>query len=149
MPRYTSYPTVPFWDTAEPDSDRWKLTVQDTFKATNKTEGISLSSPNGKLVVRSRGGELILDGLGPQQTVARTGRVVGRVHWSPDSAFLMFLERAEKWDPMALRVLDNVVYVTVYRCRDGRKGYLRAFGEGAAAAPWAWLRIPSELLSGR
>lgn len=42
VPRYTSYPTVPFWDTAVPDSERWKLTVQDTFKATNKTEGISL-----------------------------------------------------------------------------------------------------------
>ena len=115
-----------------------------------RDESRSLPSPNGKLIVRSRGGEPVLDiPGGKHQAVARTANVVGSVHWSPDSAFLMYLERAPKWDPMALRILDNVVYVTVYRCRDGRKGHLRAFGEGAASAPWEWLRIPPELLTTR
>ncbi|KAA9340915.1 oxygen-independent coproporphyrinogen III oxidase [Adhaeribacter soli] len=42
VPRYTSYPTVPFWDTAAPDQSRWEQTVQSTFQATNLEEGISL-----------------------------------------------------------------------------------------------------------
>ncbi|MBK0401676.1 oxygen-independent coproporphyrinogen III oxidase [Adhaeribacter sp. BT258] len=42
VPRYTSYPTVPFWDNAAPDKKRWKTTVKDTFQATNTNEGISL-----------------------------------------------------------------------------------------------------------
>jgi oxygen-independent coproporphyrinogen-3 oxidase len=42
VPRYTSYPTVPFWDTNQPDLTRWKETVNQTFKAANHTDGISL-----------------------------------------------------------------------------------------------------------
>ncbi|HSI90758.1 MAG TPA: oxygen-independent coproporphyrinogen III oxidase [Adhaeribacter sp.] len=42
IPRYTSYPTVPFWDTTAPDPERWKETLQQTFKVTNHPEGISL-----------------------------------------------------------------------------------------------------------
>lgn len=73
-------------------------------------------------------------------------RVLGNVHWSPDSRFLMYVERASRWNPIAIRALDNIVYVTVYRCRDGQKAYLKWFGEGAAAAPWEWLQIPPELM---
>ncbi|MFC5269306.1 oxygen-independent coproporphyrinogen III oxidase [Adhaeribacter terreus] len=42
VPRYTSYPTVPFWDSALPDKNRWQAIVKDTFQATNSKEGISL-----------------------------------------------------------------------------------------------------------
>jgi oxygen-independent coproporphyrinogen III oxidase len=42
VPRYTSYPTVPFWDQAQPDLANWRTVVRDTFSATNNTEGISL-----------------------------------------------------------------------------------------------------------
>ena len=41
-PRYTSYPTVPFWDTIPPDSDSWEAMVQETFESTNLSDGISL-----------------------------------------------------------------------------------------------------------
>ena len=41
-PRYTSYPTVPFWKTEEFSEEQWKLRVKKTFQATNSTEGISL-----------------------------------------------------------------------------------------------------------
>ena len=41
VPRYTSYPTVPFWDKT-PTEDEWLSLVKQTFKASNKTEGISL-----------------------------------------------------------------------------------------------------------
>ncbi|MCB0477759.1 MAG: oxygen-independent coproporphyrinogen III oxidase [Crocinitomicaceae bacterium] len=40
-PRYTSYPTVPFW-AVNPTKEQWKEHVQNTFKKTNKTQGISL-----------------------------------------------------------------------------------------------------------
>ncbi|CCG53137.1 Oxygen-independent coproporphyrinogen III oxidase HemN [Flavobacterium indicum GPTSA100-9 = DSM 17447] len=41
-PRYTSYPTVPYWEESNFSEAQWKREVQQTFFATNKTEGISL-----------------------------------------------------------------------------------------------------------
>ncbi len=42
-PRYTSYPTVPYWEETHGfDMNKWKSNVIDTFSATNSTEGISL-----------------------------------------------------------------------------------------------------------
>ncbi len=41
-PRYTSYPTVPYWDTAGFNELRWKNAVRQTFQASNGAEGISL-----------------------------------------------------------------------------------------------------------
>ena len=40
-PRYTSYPTVPFW-TKTPDQEQWKALVRDSFRKTNTRNGISL-----------------------------------------------------------------------------------------------------------
>lgn len=41
-PRYTSYPTVPFWDTTDFNEDAWVRRLQSAFRATNRSEGISL-----------------------------------------------------------------------------------------------------------
>ncbi len=41
VPRYTSYPTVPFWNKT-PTVDEWKKLVKDCFDATNHKDGISL-----------------------------------------------------------------------------------------------------------
>ena len=41
-PRYTSYPTVPFWDATSFHSERWIQRMQSTFQMTNSTDGISL-----------------------------------------------------------------------------------------------------------
>lgn len=41
-PRYTSYPTVPYWDTVAPTTAQWAAEVQRTFAATNSSNGISL-----------------------------------------------------------------------------------------------------------
>jgi oxygen-independent coproporphyrinogen-3 oxidase len=41
-PRYTSYPTVPYWDQLPPTNQKWEALVKDTFKKTNDLEGISL-----------------------------------------------------------------------------------------------------------
>ena len=41
-PRYTSYPTVPFWDKDGIELDAWKGTVKKSFDETNDSEGISL-----------------------------------------------------------------------------------------------------------
>ena len=41
-PRYTSYPTVPFWDESLFSIESWKNNLVNSFKKTNKTEGISL-----------------------------------------------------------------------------------------------------------
>jgi oxygen-independent coproporphyrinogen III oxidase len=41
-PRYTSYPTVPYWDNGSWSACKWMGSVKESFKATNKAEGISL-----------------------------------------------------------------------------------------------------------
>ncbi|MCT4663904.1 MAG: oxygen-independent coproporphyrinogen III oxidase [Flavobacteriales bacterium] len=41
-PRYTSYPTVPFWDMDHFSREGWKDRLKKTFELTNSDEGISL-----------------------------------------------------------------------------------------------------------
>ena len=41
IPRYTSYPTVPFWD-EDIDRQRWSTTFQHRFHTSNEQKGISL-----------------------------------------------------------------------------------------------------------
>ncbi|MFJ1261857.1 oxygen-independent coproporphyrinogen III oxidase [Capnocytophaga canis] len=41
-PRYTSYPTVPYWDNESFSNDKWLNSLKRSFHESNKTEGISL-----------------------------------------------------------------------------------------------------------
>ncbi|MCF6130509.1 oxygen-independent coproporphyrinogen III oxidase [Flavobacterium sp. AS60] len=41
-PRYTSYPTVPYWDESSFSTAKWKQTLLQSFAESNATEGISL-----------------------------------------------------------------------------------------------------------
>lgn len=41
-PRYTSYPTVPYWDETSFDYQKWVDSLQKTFSESNSKEGISL-----------------------------------------------------------------------------------------------------------
>ena len=41
-PRYTSYPTVPYWDEESFTADQWITTVRKSFKESNDKEGISI-----------------------------------------------------------------------------------------------------------
>lgn len=41
-PRYTSYPTVPYWDINSFSSDNWQASVIKSFKESNAKEGISI-----------------------------------------------------------------------------------------------------------
>lgn len=41
-PRYTSYPTVPYWDEANFTVEGWIKTMQQSFAESNQSEGISL-----------------------------------------------------------------------------------------------------------
>lgn len=41
-PRYTSYPTVPFWENEEMTGSKWLETVNKAFDESNSTKGISL-----------------------------------------------------------------------------------------------------------
>lgn len=41
-PRYTSYPTVPYWDNTGFDQDKWAKAVSTSFKHSNHEDGISL-----------------------------------------------------------------------------------------------------------
>ncbi|MDC8001291.1 oxygen-independent coproporphyrinogen III oxidase [Aequorivita todarodis] len=41
-PRYTSYPTVPYWNNAEFSLSEWKRNVIQSFSESNSSEGISL-----------------------------------------------------------------------------------------------------------
>ncbi|ADY50957.1 oxygen-independent coproporphyrinogen III oxidase [Pseudopedobacter saltans DSM 12145] len=42
VPRYTSYPTVPYWDETTFSYDKWINSVRESFTASNKESGISL-----------------------------------------------------------------------------------------------------------
>ncbi|GGK76524.1 oxygen-independent coproporphyrinogen III oxidase [Rufibacter glacialis] len=42
VPRYTSYPTVPFWGNSLPAVAQWQEVLLSTFSASNQQEGISL-----------------------------------------------------------------------------------------------------------
>lgn len=41
-PRYTSYPTVPYWDESRFSTEKWQEELIHAFDTTNSTEGISL-----------------------------------------------------------------------------------------------------------
>ncbi|WP_033961468.1 oxygen-independent coproporphyrinogen III oxidase [Psychroserpens jangbogonensis] len=41
-PRYTSYPTVPFWDEVQFTKDKWLKTFKTSFEESNSEQGISL-----------------------------------------------------------------------------------------------------------
>lgn len=41
-PRYTSYPTVPYWENTTFSAEKWKQSVLQSFSETNATEGISI-----------------------------------------------------------------------------------------------------------
>jgi len=41
-PRYTSYPTVPYWNMETFSLEKWKQSLQKSFNESNDTEGISL-----------------------------------------------------------------------------------------------------------
>lgn len=41
-PRYTSYPTVPYWNESTFDNAKWTASVKQSFNESNETEGISL-----------------------------------------------------------------------------------------------------------
>ncbi len=41
-PRYTSYPTVPYWDNGTFSEEKWLSTFKQSFKESNEKEGISL-----------------------------------------------------------------------------------------------------------
>src|SRR5881227_1569428 len=42
VPRYTSYPTMPYWDQLTFSEELWKKSVQLSFAESNGTSGISL-----------------------------------------------------------------------------------------------------------
>jgi oxygen-independent coproporphyrinogen-3 oxidase len=42
VPRYTSYPTVPFWNIQVPEQAQWKKLVKEKFDSSNEKEGISV-----------------------------------------------------------------------------------------------------------
>ncbi|MFN3342687.1 MAG: oxygen-independent coproporphyrinogen III oxidase [Flavobacteriales bacterium] len=42
VPRYTSYPTVPYWEKEAPDTEQWIGSIHDSWHMVNKGKGISL-----------------------------------------------------------------------------------------------------------
>ena len=41
-PRYTSYPTVPYWDLGHPTDEDWESSLLKSFLKTNNEKGISI-----------------------------------------------------------------------------------------------------------
>ena len=44
-PRYTSYPTVPYWDKEGIALEQWKATVKRSFDESNEKEGTNAPMP--------------------------------------------------------------------------------------------------------
>lgn len=42
VPRYTSYPTVPYWDKESINQEKWKIAVKESFDKSHKSNGISV-----------------------------------------------------------------------------------------------------------
>lgn len=100
-----------------------------------------IPAPDGSAQVRPDGDRVWLDARGATLSIVDTARLVGGVHWSPDSKYVLFVEKAGRFDPVGLPSLDDMVYLTVVRAADGSKAYLHAFSQGYPTWMFRWMSL--------
>ncbi len=82
-------------------------------------------SPDGKWITyRTSENKFVLtDSAGSvQQTLLAGDKILTALYWSPDSEYLMYVEKSGKWDTSCLRYMEDGRDVMVYRLRDGQQG---------------------------
>lgn len=135
-----------------PAQDASKLTEEykDANRPTEIPDGTDAQrSPDGKWITyRTRDNKFALaDSKGEiQRTLFDGDKVLTPLYWSPQSEYLMYVEKAGTWEkgPCARNLADGR-NVMVYRVRDGQKGRVYQVCDGYPYTRFGWLRIPSNL----
>ena len=105
-------------------------------------------SPDGRWITyRSKDDTFVLaDANGRlQRTLISGRRVLTPLQWSPDSKYLLYVQKGGAWDTAALRCGDDVFYVMVYRLSDGRNGSVLQGCQGYPYWELQWIRVPANL----
>lgn len=108
----------------------------------------AMQSPNGLWITyRTRDDELVLaDANGKiQRTLFQGNRVVTPLYWSPNSRYLMYVEKGGVFDLAGLQNMSDAFYVMIYRLRDGERGPINVSWSGYPHWNFRWIRIPETL----
>ena len=144
----------------KPEMRRYSITADEAQKVVVSHEQPArisdgteaLRSPDGRWITyRSRNNKLVLaDPNGQVQRTLLDGRqALTPLRWSPDSKYLMYVQKGGVWvTPSLSWVLscgDDVIYVMVYRVRDGRNGSVFEGCQGYPYWEMQWIRVPANL----
>lgn len=145
---------------AKPDRKRFTVSAEEAsklakeYKDANRPADIpngkdAQRSPDGKWITyRTRDNKFVLaDSQGVIQKMLFDGNaVLTPLYWSPQSNYLMYVEKAGTWalGPCARDLADGRD-IMVYRIRDGEKGRVYQVCEGYPYTRLGWLRIPSDI----
>lgn len=128
--------------------------IAEEYKDANRPARIpdgtdAQQSPDGKWITyRTRDNKFVLaDPKGViQKTLFDGDKILTSLYWSPESEYLMYVEKAGTWEtgPCARNLADGRD-IMVYRVRDGQKGRVYQVCEGYPYTRFGWLRVPSDI----
>jgi WD40 repeat protein len=100
---------------------------------------ITFRTDQGKFVLADRGGKV-------QRELLDSKNILTGLSWSPDSKFLMYVEKAGAWErgPCASNLADGRD-VMVYRLRDAQKGKVFQVCDGFPFQQLDWVRVPASV----
>lgn len=121
--------------------------VQQSRPVANAGVSDAQRSPDGKwLTFRTRENMFVLvDAAGSvQRTLFAGDTTLSPPRWSPDSEYLMYIEKSWKWETTGCRVADGKD-VMVYRVRDGQFGRVFQVCKGYPYTNLFWLHLPPSI----
>jgi hypothetical protein len=107
-------------------------------------------APDGKWITyRTAENKFVLaDSAGKvQRTLLAGDKILTALYWSPNSEYLMYVEKSGKWDTGCLRYGEDGRDLVVYRLRDGQQGRVFQVCQGYPYTRFGWLRVPANLPS--
>jgi hypothetical protein len=105
-------------------------------------------SPDGKWITyRTLDNKFVLtDSLGKLKRPLFGGdKILTSVYWSPDSEYLMYVQKSGKFDVGCLRYMDDGRDIVIYRLRDGHQGRIYQTCQGYPVNRFGWLTVPPKL----
>jgi hypothetical protein len=128
--------------------ERQKTVVshEEPAKVIDGTE--ALRSPDGRWITyRSRGNKFVLANANGQvqRTLLDGQRVLTPLRWSPDSNYLLYVQKGGIWDTAALRCGDDVFYVMVCRVSDGLTSSVLQLCQGYPYWELQWIQLPTKV----
>ena len=100
---------------------------------------ITYRTPGNKFILADTNGKI-------ERTLLDGKEIVTGLSWSPDSQFLMYVEKAGAWEGGdCARNMADGRNVMVYRLRDGQRGEVFQVCDGFPYQQLDWLRVPSNL----